>query len=406
MKILFVAPSISRAYGGPTQGLATYLGALQSLGLESVVAAPACSAADLAWLQRHAPSTRIHTFPAFGSGALRSSPALLAWLWREAVRSSVVHVWGLINLVSSPAARVALHRGCATVICPLGMLSPYTSLHRRRRLKRAYFRSVEYPTLARAHAIHFWTDAERAEASWHVMPRRPPSYVIPPAASNSRTARTPRERGRTVLFLSRLDPKKNLEALLDAWSTIRARCPGARLIVAGDGDPRYVAHLRARARQVARGDDIVFLGFVEGAAKERALASADVFVLPSFHESFAVAALEAVESGIPVVISADVQLAPFIQHHGLGRVVADPAATLGSEVVAVLTDSSLRQRCARLGATLAASTFSSPVIGAQLHSMYVDATRRARERRAGSRLEPPPARLAYPSSSSGARHLL
>ncbi len=96
-----------------------------------------------------------------------------------------------------------------------------------------------------------------------------------------------------VLSVGRLAPEKNLEILVDAFEAIRARVPGARLVVVGDGQ------LRARIRE--RCPDAVMAGERTGGDLAAHYASADLFLFPSLTETFGNVTTEAMASGLPVV---------------------------------------------------------------------------------------------------------
>ena len=103
---------------------------------------------------------------------------------------------------------------------------------------------------------------------------------------------------RTVLFLSRLHPRKGLADLVEAW----ARVPrtGWRLVVAGPDSNGQRALLEARCA-AGRLDDVSFPGEVLGEAREALYARADLFVLPSFSENFGLVVAEALARGVPVI---------------------------------------------------------------------------------------------------------
>lgn len=107
----------------------------------------------------------------------------------------------------------------------------------------------------------------------------------------------PGEGGR-VLYLGLVCEAKGCFDLLRAWSMFRSRVPGWRLAIGGNGE---IDRLLAEARRLGIAEDIAYLGWVSGAAKERELSCADVFVLPSYKEGMPVSILEAMAYGAAVI---------------------------------------------------------------------------------------------------------
>ena len=99
--------------------------------------------------------------------------------------------------------------------------------------------------------------------------------------------------GATVICtLTQLRPGKGVETLIDAFSRVAAVHPDARLAIAGDGPLR--AELEQRARDGGVGHAVLFLGEVSEPIP--VLRGADVFVLPSWAESFPYVILAAIVS--------------------------------------------------------------------------------------------------------------
>jgi glycosyltransferase involved in cell wall biosynthesis len=104
---------------------------------------------------------------------------------------------------------------------------------------------------------------------------------------------------KTILFLSRVHPKKGLLDLVEAWAAVRR--PGWRVLIAGGDEDGYRAKVEALA--LARGvqADFEFVGFVEGDGKQACFDAADIFVLPTYSENFGLVVAEALANEVPVI---------------------------------------------------------------------------------------------------------
>ena len=108
---------------------------------------------------------------------------------------------------------------------------------------------------------------------------------------------------KTVLYVGRFDPYKNVPALIDAFARVRARIKTpVRLKIIGQSDARYPEAV-ARARELGVEEFITWDGYVSDAGLVKAYQRADVFVLLSLYEGFGLTVLEAMACGTPVVCS-------------------------------------------------------------------------------------------------------
>jgi glycosyltransferase involved in cell wall biosynthesis len=267
------------------------------------------------------------------------------------------------------------------VIRPLGVLNRYGMSARRPWLKRLSLRLVEGPLLRDAAAVHFTSQAEADEAAELGIPMR--GVVIPlgveilaPGDREMLLARLPALRNRRVLlYLSRVDPKKNLEALIDAFAGIVADAPDLRLLVCGAGDEGYVASLETRAETRGVADRIEWAGEVRGDEKASAFALADLFVLPSHSENFGIAVVEAMAAGVPVVVSGGVPLADRIVDAGAGWRCGTDAASVESAIRQALTAEVDRQAIGERGRELVKSEYSVEAMGRRLKALYAQILR-------------------------------
>ncbi len=346
MRVLHAIPSLSPAHGGPSQALPMMERALSAVG---VVVETVTTDDDGRRRRVNKPLGR----PLNENGAVRwyfpkqmefykVSVPLLRWLPREVRRFDVVHVHALFSFASVAAAWTVRCACVPYVIRPLGVLNRYGMTRRRALTKRASFRGIEGPLLRDAAAVHFTSGPEQAEAEMLGAPMR--SVVIPlgieheaPGDREAFLAAHPALRNRIrVLFLSRLDPKKNVEGLLRALNLLPAEFGDLALVVCGDGAVDYSAELRRLADTLGIADRVVWTGRLEGEAKSAALAAADLFLLPSFSENFGIAAVEALAAGLPCVLGRGVAIAEEIQAAGAG-VCVDAAPEAIAEGIRALS---------------------------------------------------------------------
>lgn len=114
-----------------------------------------------------------------------------------------------------------------------------------------------------------------------------------------------------VLFCAKLQPWKRPQDVLRAFA--KADLPNAYLVFAGDGPLRTA--LEAEAKSFGIADCIRFLGFVNQSQLPAVYWAADLMVLSSEYEPFAVVVNEAMLCGCPVVLSSEIRGRLDIVHH-------------------------------------------------------------------------------------------
>ncbi|MBC7351309.1 MAG: glycosyltransferase family 4 protein [Thermogutta sp.] len=123
-----------------------------------------------------------------------------------------------------------------------------------------------------------------------------------------------------ILFVGRLINKKGVDILLEAFARVVQNVP-SQLLIAGDGPER--TKLEEQAARLRVNDRVHFVGFQQPKDLPRFYCAADLFVLPSRTEPWGVVVMEALASGLPVVVSNLVGCYPdVINDDQVGRVVA------------------------------------------------------------------------------------
>lgn len=232
---------------------------------------------------------------------LKLSMALQAALRKGAVSADVVHSHGLWIAPNIYAGQAAAAASKPLVVSPRGMLSP-GALQFSTIKKRLMWKTWQGPAYRKAAAWHATSKAEADEI--RAFGIRAAVAIIPNGIDLpiQVAAHSPDKGQRTVLFLSRLHPKKGLPNLVEAWLRLAPLRPEWQLVVAGPDEGGHRGDLEAvvRSRNVPR---IAFTGPLYGRAKDALIVEADLFVLPTQSENFGIAVAEALATGIPAIVT-------------------------------------------------------------------------------------------------------
>jgi len=297
--------------------------------------------------------------------------------------ADIVHLHTMWSPLNAIVARVCRRNDKPYVISPHGMLDPY-SLGIRALKKRAYLRMVENRVIRGAAGVLFTADEERDLAMAQVGRVPNPGVVglgadTPPASrevleTRFRSTRPDLADKRLIIFLGRLHPKKRPDAIIRAMPAIRAKLPDAALLVVGGGEKDYVDGLKKLARNLEMSACVHFLGLLTGEEKWNALAASRVFVLPSLQENFAIAVAEALQVGVPALITDRINIWREIVGSGAGVLLQEERLEddLASHAAALLGDIPHCHEMGQKARALALRAYTWPV-SVQRLSAYYDA---------------------------------
>ncbi|MDX9911289.1 MAG: glycosyltransferase family 4 protein [Phycisphaerales bacterium] len=144
-----------------------------------------------------------------------------------------------------------------------------------------------------------------------------------------------------VLFLGRITMQKGPEYFIMAAKRVLEVMDNVKFVVAGSGD--LALRMIEQAAQLGIGHKVLFTGFLRGKDVERVFSLADCYVMPSVSEPFGIAALEAMRSDVPTIISKQSGVSEVLTH--ALKVDFWDIDEMANKIVAVL-------RYAPLGATL------------------------------------------------------
>ena len=390
-RALHVIPSLSLKHGGPSYALRTMA---RSLAIADVDVTIATTDDDGDNARLNVPigepiKEDEATLYYFRRNILpyKISLGLARWLNANVVRFDIVHIHALFSFSSRAAGSAARRHSVPYIVRPLGVLNKWGIENRRAFLKQISLRLVEIPMLRSAAAIHYTSEAEEREASRISDEIAAQESVVIPLPVEIATGnaddfrqRFPQTiRRRIILFLSRIDEKKGIELLLDAFANVRRQVSDAVLVVAGNGAPSYVHKLCQHAKELGIADAVIWTGHLDGALRSGAFAAADVFVLPSYSENFGVAAAEALSAGRPTIVTESVAVSEDIRGCDAGIVVKNDSAELATAICRILSQPNLASRLAVNARRLAAERYNINVVGRQLGDLYAAVLKSRRE---------------------------
>ncbi len=314
MRLIHIAPSMADEASGITY-------AVSRLCLNLDKDAHDVEVGTLSWNPRVMPGRLIRCFPV---GTMRArfgySPELNRWLSNPSDNGEprVIHAHGVWPLAIVQAIRIGANMRTPVIVSPHGGLSPWAMRHGSR-TKVACWPTVHRRAFVSATCFH--ATAEQEYLDIRRMGLRQPVAVVPIGVEIADPAQSKALSDKMLLFLARVHPVKGAATLIQAWHVIHRDYPEWRLVVAGDdgtaaGCGGHLAELKRLAANLKL-KRTHFHGAVYGRDKSELFTAADLYVLPTSSDNFAVTVAEALAAGTPTVVAKG---APWrgLESHGAG----------------------------------------------------------------------------------------
>lgn len=316
MNILHAIGSLDQKSGGPLRVVLDMSALGIPLGLKSeLLGYGPVRIADIP-----IPSNLIHSLPEEQVASHLYSPVVRNWCRENLGRFDGVMLHGLWSATNWAISRECIAAGIPYIVVPHGMLDLW-SVRGQGRLKRIkktfYWRLREYRLVKGSSAVFFtlqreWENAKRTFQLPDIRPLVVTPFGVSAQSEDSQTQPSvgvdQGNEKKIALFLGRVHPKKRPDILIESWAQAEVSSEW-RLVIAGPGEPEYLAGLAEMARKHRIQDAVRFVGPVSGDDKRYLFQRASWFLLPSEQENFGVAVLEAVSSGCALAISDQVYLA-------------------------------------------------------------------------------------------------
>ena len=304
--VLHIIPSFAKKHGGPTTFLTDLI---SGLSLENIDCDIATSDDDgnAGHLAVDAPERSIKGRHYFKKkfNFYTYTPQMAPWLNANLPAYDLVHIHGLFSHVNAMAGRLCRQHKIPYLVTLHGMANKYGMRHKPIR-KFISFNLLERQLLEHAAFVHLTSEREKTDFSKFNI--KTTTRIIPPGVKTVMKGNkiAPHDLGipndaSICIFMGRLHPIKNIESIFSALA--EPSLENHHLLMCGQGDAHYEEKLKHFAHQCGVENRIKWLGFVGEENKFNLLASSDVFIQPSFSESFGMAAIEAAAAGVPCVLS-------------------------------------------------------------------------------------------------------
>ncbi len=377
MRILHVIAGLDRREGGPPEACLQLCRELARRGHEVSIYSTDLNLRGSP-TEEHDAAVTIKRFACKPRLRYSLSMPLAFALRRDIPSFDIVHINSLYTFPSTAAAHYCRHFRVPYLLRPHGTLDPYIFARHRPR-KFVYEWLIELRNLKHAAAVHF-TAAEEMELTRRSVPAikgvvvplgvHPRDYDWDMTAPTSGTSEYGEAGRRSILFLGRLNFKKGLDLLVKAFGLVARTHDDVRLILAGPDEDNYSTRVRRWLKEDGILSKARFAGMLTGKEKVALLHSADIFALPSYSENFGLAAVEAMASGLPVVISNRVNIWREVAGANAGIVVNCDAVALADGLVALLDDSELRRTMGENGRQLVRQRYDWKITGEQMLGVY------------------------------------
>jgi glycosyltransferase involved in cell wall biosynthesis len=309
----------------------------------------------------------------FSSNFLRRlswAPGLAHALRLDVGGFDLIHLHSVFLWPTWAAARLARKVHVPYLISPRGMLVKELIEQRSRFTKVAWINLIEKSNLEQASAIHVTSELEKTEMmrfKWQLpqvvmIPNGVEKLEIVVRGQPSRDVAEITSHQPLVLFLGRISWKKGLDRLLEAFALTSL----GTLAIVG-----LVLKMQRLAAKLQISHRVRFLPrTITGYDKEHLFAASRLFVLSSYSENFGNTVLEAMQRGLPVVVTPEVGAAMIVRDARGGIVVQGDPKPLGDTINRLLNDPTLARGMGESGRRYVLENCAWTRIAAQMEALY------------------------------------
>ncbi|MFT4061213.1 MAG: glycosyltransferase [Edaphocola sp.] len=279
----------------------------------------------------------------------------------------IYHAQGVWQWTTYMLAAAARQQRKPYLITPRGMLYPQDIAKANASFKKLSLRLRLLGDLNRAACVHVTCEEEMH----HIrnLGVTAPIAVIPNPIELKTFPEQKKDKIFRLGYLGRLSPRKNVEGLIYAWSTLGDLAKDAELLIIGGDDEAYEKFLK---KEIQRLDltNVKFTGFLSGTEKDEAIASLSVLAMPSEFENFGNVILEGLIRNIPCIATKGSPWKELETHNCGWWIDYSPESITHSIQQALDTPTEALQKMGKNGRQLLEEKYTVETVAKKMYEVY------------------------------------
>ena len=293
MKICILTATIDKKGGGPSRSVPVLVKGLSECGCDVTLMVKETDDMNTHLLENS--KAKIVTLPANCSKEQLENAL-------QQGEYDLVHAQGVWVPFYKQSASILRKQGIPYIMTPRGALEPWCLKHKWFKKKLAM---MLYQKRDLQKAVAILTTADMEAKHLRNIGLNPPMAVIPNgidvAEYQCRSMDYLPSVKKQIVFISRINPKKGIEILINVWEKMRADFPDWNVVIAGNGEEDYIEQLKGVISSKGLSDVVEIIPPIFGEAKHKLYMESSLFVLPTYSENFGMVIAEALACGVPVV---------------------------------------------------------------------------------------------------------
>tara|TARA_A100000164_G_scaffold359184_1_gene371575 strand:+ start:12299 stop:13429 length:1131 start_codon:yes stop_codon:yes gene_type:complete len=372
MNTLHVINTIDSTVGGQVYALLNILLMEKELGIASTILTSDSKNIDKAFIE----NSSFQMFPYSYPKRFYNSKGAVNYFRKNHNMFDLIVLHGVWSFLLYRVSAIASKNKIPIVMWPHGSLDPF-DLKKKYLAKKIFGYLFINKLIRKLNFLICTSDRERDEIETYgveketkvvPLPIKKPDFIG--SRENFRQKNNIKSNDFVFLFLSRIDYKKGLEILIPAFKNVLDNAK-VKLMIAGRGEKDYEHKIKVWIKKYGLEKDVLFLGFLSDQEKADAFCGSDCFVLPSLNENFGIAIFEALQFGLPVLISNNVYLHNSILKYEAGWLCQYSTSSLIREMNSVCSDH-VHYKKVQSNAKKAGEQFSPSKLVSYYENLYKD----------------------------------